>query len=241
MITRGTALSNRGRPREAMALLHEALKIAEEHGLVGTKLRALANIGFGSPDPQESVAATDAGYLESRRLGDKSHLQFFAGNWSPFRIFTGDFDAPVTITDDPVFADAPADWWSGHYAYLAMASATRGEFDRAKNELAKARELAAGSDEAQLLAILQRSSITIAWAEGRFREKFSTLRNHPPCRRRAATSRRSSKPSRTHRGSTPPEPGNRHDDGPNRRRPRSSQRRLIWFLTHCTAGLVRHL
>jgi len=170
MITRGTALSSQGRPRESMALLHEALKIAEENGLVGTKLRALANIGYGSPDPQESIAATDVGFRESRRLGDKSHLQFFANNWASYRVYSGEFDDPATITDDPVFADAPADWWSQHYVYLSSASANKGEVERAKDELAKARELAAGSDDPQHLQALQRASMTIAWAEGRFRE-----------------------------------------------------------------------
>ena len=170
MITRGTALSNQGRPREAMALLHEALNIAEEHGFISAKLRALANIGFGSPDPQESIAATNAGYLESRRLGDKSHLQFFAGNWAGYKTFIGEFDGPSTITEDPVFADAPAGWWSQHYAQLSMSSSFRGEVEEAGRELARAKELAAGSDEAQLLQILQRASITLAWAEGRFRD-----------------------------------------------------------------------
>ncbi len=170
MITRGTALSSQARPREAMALLHEALKIAEEHGLVGTKLRALANIGYGSPDPQESIAATDTGFRESRRLGEKSHLQFFAGNWASFRIYVGDFDAPASITNDPIFSDAPADWWAHHYSYLSSASANKGEFDRAKDELAKASELAADSDDPQLLQAIQRASMTIAWAEGRFRD-----------------------------------------------------------------------
>lgn len=170
MITRGTALSGQARPRESMALLHEALKIAEEHGFVGTKLRALANIGYGSPDPQESISATDTGFRESRRLGEKSHLQFFAGNWASFRIYVGDFDAPASITHDPIFSDAPADWWAHHYSYLASASANKGDFDRAKDELAKARELAADSDDPQLLQAIQRASMTIAWAEGRFRQ-----------------------------------------------------------------------
>jgi tetratricopeptide (TPR) repeat protein len=170
MITRGTALSSLGRPRESMALLREALKIAEENGLVGTKLRALANIGYGSPEPQESIAATDTGYRESRRLGEKSHLQFFAGNWASYRIYMGDYDATSAITDDPVFADAPADWWSNHYVYLSMSSASKGAVDRAKEELAKARELAADSDDPQLLAAIQRASMTIAWCEGRFRD-----------------------------------------------------------------------
>jgi tetratricopeptide (TPR) repeat protein len=170
MITRGTALSSQGRPRESMALLREALKIAEENGLVGTKLRALANIGYGSPDPQESIAATETGYQESRRLGDKSHLQFFAGNWSSYRIYLGDFDAPETITDDPVFADAPADWWSQHHVYRSESSARKGDIALAKEELAKARELIGDLDDPQLLQAIQRASMSIAWAEGRFRD-----------------------------------------------------------------------
>ena len=170
MITRGTALSAQGRPRESMALLREGLKIADEKGLVGTKLRALANIGYGSPNPQESIAATNTGYQESRRLGDKSHLQFFAGNWASYRIYMGDFDSTATITDDPVFADAPADWWSEHYVYLSSASANKGNIAQAKEELAKARELAGDMDDPQRLQAIQRASMTIAWAEGRFRD-----------------------------------------------------------------------
>ena len=170
MITRGTVLSSQARPRESMALLHEALKIAEEHGLVGTKLRALANIGYGSPNPQESIAATNTGYQESRRLGDKSHLQFFAGNWASYRIYMGDFDSTATITDDPIFSDAPADWWAQHYSYLSSSSANKGDVDQAKDELVKAKELAADSDDPQLLQAIQRASMTIAWAEGRFRD-----------------------------------------------------------------------
>jgi class 3 adenylate cyclase/tetratricopeptide (TPR) repeat protein len=170
MITRGTVLSSRGRPRESMALLREALKIAEDNGLVGAKLRALANIGYGSPDPQESIAATNAGYEESRRLGDKSHLQFFAGNWASYRIYMGDYDAPATITDDPVFADAPANWWAHHYAYLSSASASKGNVDQAKRELDKAQEYVGDSDDPQLLQAVQTASMTIAWAEGRFRD-----------------------------------------------------------------------
>jgi class 3 adenylate cyclase/tetratricopeptide (TPR) repeat protein len=170
MITRGTVLSSQARPREAMALLHEALKIADDHGLVGTKLRALANIGYGSPDPQEAIAATDTGFRESRRLGDKSHLQFFAGNWASFRVYAGDFDAPASITNDPIFSDAPPEWWCHHYTYLSSASANKGDTNRAKDELAKARELAVGLDEPQVLQAIQRASMTIAWAEGRFRD-----------------------------------------------------------------------
>lgn len=172
MITRGTALSDMARHREAMALLRAAFAIANEHGLVGTKLRSLANIGYSSQDPQESLEATERGYVESRRVGDKSHLQFFAGNWASSLLWSRD-PAPIRDMDqDPVFADAPPGWWSMYRVYRSAAEFQRGDLEEATRQYEMAVELAEGTDDLQLSLALRRGKVELLWAEGKNREAF---------------------------------------------------------------------
>ncbi len=108
MITRGTALSAT-RYHQAMALLRGALDLSTEHGLIDTKLRALINIGYASQALAETFEATEAAYEESKRVGDRNHASFVAGNLAGGMLYQLRLDEADEILADPVWSPEPSD------------------------------------------------------------------------------------------------------------------------------------
>ena len=139
MITRGTALSA-SRYHQAMALLRGALALSDEHDLIDTKLRALINIGYSSQDLEETFEATEAAFEESKRIGDRNHASFVAGNLAGGLLYQLRHDEAEAVLTDPVWSPEPSDQVH-RLASLADLEARRGNLEQASLHLENARDL----------------------------------------------------------------------------------------------------
>ncbi len=164
MITRGTALSST-RYHQAMALLRGALDICTEQELIDTKLRALINIGYASQDLDETLNATVAAYEEAKRIGDRNHASFVAGNLVGGKMFQFRLDEAETILNDPVWSSTPSDQIH-RLSSLAELEHRRGNRKEADVHLAAARELVAQVTDQQAKLSLERVEAGFALGDG---------------------------------------------------------------------------
>jgi tetratricopeptide (TPR) repeat protein len=176
MITRGTALSST-RYHQAMALLRGALAICTEHDLIDTKLRALINIGYASRDLDETLNATDAAYEEAKRIGDRNHASFVAGNLVGGKMFQFRLDEAETILNDPVWSSTPSDQLH-RLSSLADLEHRRGNRREADAHLAAARELVEQVTDQQARLSLERVEASIALGDGDHLGYYETAVRH---------------------------------------------------------------
>ena len=82
LVTKGTALGFTGRIVEGTALLDAGARLAEDHGLGTTRLRALNNqlVINGDVDPLKAYQATLEGLALARKVGSMTWARAFAGN-----------------------------------------------------------------------------------------------------------------------------------------------------------------
>ena len=154
MITRGTALSS-SRYHQAMALLRGALQICTEHDLIDTKLRALTNIGYASQTMAETFEATEAAYEESKRVGDRNHASFVAGNLAGGMLYRHRLDKAEAVLADPVWSPEPSDQLQ-RLALLADLELRRGNREQADASLDAARGLLSEVTDAQARLAVER-------------------------------------------------------------------------------------
>jgi class 3 adenylate cyclase/tetratricopeptide (TPR) repeat protein len=176
MITRGTALSAT-RYHQAMALLRGALDLCTEHGLIDTKLRALINIGYASQALAETFEATGAAYEESKRVGDRNHASFVAGNLAGGMLYQLRLDEADEILADPVWSSEPSDQLQ-RLALLADLELRRGNRERADSHLAATQELLAQVTDAQARLAVERLQATFAMVDGDPRTVYETAVRH---------------------------------------------------------------
>ena len=164
MVTRGTALAST-RYHQAMALLRGALEICTDHDLTDTKLRALINIGYASQELDETFAATEAAFEESKRIGDRNHASFVAGNLVGGLLFQMRLDEAEDVLADPVWSPEPSD--QIHRALsLADLELRRGNREEADAHLAAVRALAGDVADTQALMAVDRIEATFALIDG---------------------------------------------------------------------------
>jgi class 3 adenylate cyclase/tetratricopeptide (TPR) repeat protein len=174
LVTRGTALSST-RPRQAMALLRGALELTRIHGLTDVMLRCLINIGYGSPDPDEKLRATEEAYAEAKRVGDRSHASFVAGNLAGSYSLAMDHEGMERILADPVFRGADKVSVLGLRAEISM---WKGERPAAEAALDEARGLVAEIRDPQTILNFERNEAAFAYYDGRGEPAFETGRRH---------------------------------------------------------------
>ncbi|HEX5826012.1 MAG TPA: AAA family ATPase, partial [Candidatus Limnocylindrales bacterium] len=94
LVTKGTMLVNVGRQVEGVALLAAARRLAEEHGLTATLLRAINNLAVMTveSDPAGSVRVAAEGVELARRLGNAAWVNNFVGNIIFLEVRLGDWD-----------------------------------------------------------------------------------------------------------------------------------------------------
>lgn len=174
LVTRGTALAF-SQPRHAIVLLRGALALAREHQLTDVMLRSLINIGYGGPDIVERRSATEEAYAEAKRLGDRSHAGFVAGNLAGNYSFSMEHDRLDEVLSDPVWRASDRAHRIGMQAELAF---RRGDWDLGRELFEQAKQAAIESDDPQTMLNLERGDATIALFEGRGRDVFAIGRRH---------------------------------------------------------------
>lgn len=174
LVTRGTALAFT-QPHHAIVLLRGALALAREHELNDVMLRCLINIGYGGPDFFERRAATIEAYDEAKRLGDRSHAGFVAGNLGGYYSVALDHARLEKLLEDPVWRPTDQAHALGLRAELAF---RRGDWDAGRTLVQQGWELASTSGDPQTVIGLERSQATVALFEGRGRDVFEIGRRH---------------------------------------------------------------
>jgi class 3 adenylate cyclase/tetratricopeptide (TPR) repeat protein len=169
MITRGTAISQQ-QPHHGMALLRGALDLCDKHGLIGTRLRALINIGYASHDPIEGIEATGEAFEQAKRVGDRSQAAFVALNLAAFSLWNLDLDEAQEILDDPLISRDRI----SRLSYLARIQARRGQVEKSQSLMAKAAEGARETSDSQERFGVECAADELAFLEGRFDQCFET-------------------------------------------------------------------
>ncbi len=165
MITRGTALSA-SRYHQAMALLRGALALCTEHELVDTKLRALINIGYASQALDETLEATSAAFEESKRIGDRNHASFVAGNLAGLLLYRLRLDEAEEVLVDSFWSPEPSDQVH-RLSALADLELRRGNRQQADLHLDDARALLdSGTSDVQARLGVERVEATFALLDG---------------------------------------------------------------------------
>ncbi|HEY3334879.1 MAG TPA: adenylate/guanylate cyclase domain-containing protein [Candidatus Limnocylindrales bacterium] len=94
LVTKAGVYSNSGRAREARALLDLGLSLAEEHGLLNTRFRALYNRcgAAANIDMRAALESAEAGLALARRMGLPYWEQAFVGILGQFAVRRGAWD-----------------------------------------------------------------------------------------------------------------------------------------------------
>jgi class 3 adenylate cyclase/tetratricopeptide (TPR) repeat protein len=94
LITKGTALASIGRLVEGAALVDVGGRLAEDRGLVITRLRGLNNLSVvtADSDPAEALRATLEGLALARRVGNEGWTRGFVGNLGYAALRSGEWD-----------------------------------------------------------------------------------------------------------------------------------------------------
>ncbi|HSJ36116.1 MAG TPA: adenylate/guanylate cyclase domain-containing protein [Acidimicrobiia bacterium] len=153
LITMGTGLVI-DRTHQGMALLKGALEIARKNGLTGTTLRALINIGFGSPDTAESTEATRQAFEEARRIGDKSHGLFALANLVEAHLLNLELPDAAALLYDPVTSKPPPADSVSLDASRSRLAQLQGDRARADEYLAAARRRSSEVSDRQVVSNL---------------------------------------------------------------------------------------
>ena len=91
LITKGSVLTDLGRPYEGLSLIETGVRMAEQHGLSRLGLRGRLNLGFylSGHDPEAAMAALGPALREARRLGDRGLLPNILANVAGASYFSG--------------------------------------------------------------------------------------------------------------------------------------------------------
>lgn len=174
MVTRGTALAF-SQPRHGIVLLRGALALAREHDLSDVMLRCLINIGYGGPDIFERRQATQEAFDEAKRIGDRSHASFVAGNLAGYFGVAMEHDRLEALIADPLWPTEDGGHNLGLPAELAY---RRGDVDRANTLIDEAGAIGADATNPQTLLGLERTHAVRAFFEGRGRDVFAIGKRH---------------------------------------------------------------
>ncbi len=94
LITRGVALVSAGRAYEGIGCLETGLRLAQQHGLAATEIRARINMGgpLTDRDPRAAFEISRVGLEQVRRFGHRQGESMLIGNSSVGAIETGEWD-----------------------------------------------------------------------------------------------------------------------------------------------------
>jgi class 3 adenylate cyclase/tetratricopeptide (TPR) repeat protein len=178
LITRGTELWSLGRFREGTALLAKGAEIAEEHGLTATLLRAYANLAYTAPTLAESNVYSNRGFAESRRVGDRSMVQFFAQQGGGYYRGSGRMDELLAMFEDPVIMAADPSLLVSLWHSLANGHSMRGEWEEEAVAWEHAVGLSKQTDDRQAEEFFTSAQIQRALDKMDFDSMFELLDRH---------------------------------------------------------------
>lgn len=137
MVTRGTALGDRGRPREGTALLKAALELARAEDLPLIELRASGNLAYvlWADEPALTHEIITAATEEARRLGERGWLMFFVHNLIGSLMTTGRWDEVLPVIDDVLDGELDERDAAAFEGGRASVLAARGRADEARELL----------------------------------------------------------------------------------------------------------
>ncbi len=102
LVTRGVALYHIGRTYEGIGELETGLRLAIDHGLVETELRARTNLGspLQDRDPRGQLEVSRAGLELSRRIGHRQNAALLLVNAATGAFEIGEWDWAIREIDD---------------------------------------------------------------------------------------------------------------------------------------------
>ena len=175
MTTLGTALSS-VRPHQGVALIKGAIEISEEHGFMDEKLRGLINLGYATPDLETAIEATKRCYEEARRIGDRNHATYVAGNLQGTYRYVLRLEEAAAILDETFIAtETDRMAWLGARAGLLD---WIGEDEEAHALLAEAESLLDTVADAQARLEVERNKAYLALHHGEPRVCFEIHKRH---------------------------------------------------------------
>jgi len=94
LVTRGVALVSIGRAYEGIGCLETGLRLAQQHGLLRTEIRARTNMGgpLTDRDPRAAFEVSRTGLEQARRFGHRQVISMLIGNASVGAIETGQWN-----------------------------------------------------------------------------------------------------------------------------------------------------
>ncbi len=94
LITRGVSLVSVGRAYEGIGCLETGLRLAQQHGLLATEIRARINMGgpLTDRDPRAAFEISRVGLEQVRRFGHRQGVSMLIGNASVAAIETGEWE-----------------------------------------------------------------------------------------------------------------------------------------------------
>lgn len=175
MITLGTVISA-DRPHQGVALIKGAIEICEDHGFMDEKLRGLTNLGYAAPDVATSLGATERGYEEARRIGDRNHATYIGGNLEGAYRFVLRLDDALSVLDEMFIATEAERVTSlsaraGLLAWKGRAEEARAIFDEAES-------LLEGVTDPQARLAFEREVALMALLDGDPRSSFEIYKRH---------------------------------------------------------------
>ncbi|MEO6294323.1 MAG: adenylate/guanylate cyclase domain-containing protein [Candidatus Limnocylindria bacterium] len=106
LVTRGPALANIGRLREAIVTLVGAVAASSSYGLVDVGLRARVNLSYAAAgeDPELAYRVAREGHEVTLRLGMRGYAYYMLGNAAELAVRLGDWDWAVPQLEEAVAA-----------------------------------------------------------------------------------------------------------------------------------------
>ncbi len=176
MITRGTAFAT-SRNHQAMALLRGAVELCRRHGFTGTMLRGLINIGYASQEVDETIAATEEAFAESKRVGDRNHAAFVASNLSGGYYYLWRWDDLEALLEDPAFGASEFSE-SGRLTSQASLARARGTVDEIAGLLEESSAIVAEATDPQIILNHERGVAADHFFEERYEESWEIGERH---------------------------------------------------------------
>ena len=174
LVTKGTALTNMGRPAEGEILLLGAMQVSERNGNWWAALRARNNaLGVvSSEDLGAAAAMIEEGYVIAMRYGLLTWAYQFAHVGLTNAFDRGDWDKWVAQTEE---LSAPGFYGAWRLLEAAIRSAMRGFDQDARDQLARGTELV-GEGSSQGASGVSGTQALIEMAAGRWSEAITAAR-----------------------------------------------------------------